>query len=103
MPLFKNTSPSHHKIMSLIKISSHSYIIMLNWPNGKAQRAGKRGAGFAPFAKLATLLTVRLERFVRAFSALRLRFIFYPGLAARTIEQKHYSLISSVPATSTFN
>jgi len=48
--------------------------------NGKAQRAGKRGAGFALFAKHATLLTVRLERFVRAFFALRLMFIFTPGL-----------------------
>ena len=33
-------------------------------PNGKAQRAGKRGVGFALFAKPTTLLTVRLERFV---------------------------------------
>ena len=46
-------------------------------PNGKAQRAGKRGAGFAFFAKPATLLTVRLERFVGCF-CLRLRFIFTP-------------------------
>ncbi|HFD32981.1 MAG TPA: hypothetical protein ENJ28_09800 [Gammaproteobacteria bacterium] len=61
--------------------------------NGKAQRAGKRGVGFAPFAKPTTLLTVRLEQFVGR-ARLQDELHFYPRTIKHTIHPTDYFDIS---------